>query len=427
MKKSFFKLKSILLLNLFVFTFSSNLFAQFPNPPALQCNDSYPMSPGLVRFTASNQSASNLTNAISIIPTETTIYLENISFPGEPVTGYWVTTKVYTVTIPFYDNQLRGKLQISTDTSCNYPANYPNTNNVSNWWVSGTIKVNGNMAQIGISNYATGDLSVGVHNYVVESICTGGVGVYSTYSQTCNTQNIRVVVNRMPIPAFNLTTTAFCRKDNSNLFTGDIGFKFTGTYTNVDNRFFLNFSHVNPANNYTVPLISIGSTNVANGANTYSSAAFGLYNVKMKFVYTNIIGNSISYFIPTGDYGWNNYSYNKTFTACINKTIAEPVKITEKSMTPITDPNNDPEARRKQKKFMYFPNPVNDILTIKTSDNVKIKTIKIFTNDDLLVSNKTVSSDSDFQEMDISKLKSGLYFLEVETTEGTSIEKIIKN
>jgi Secretion system C-terminal sorting domain len=428
MKKTFSNFKKLMFLCLFTFSFSSTLFAQFPSPPALICNDSYPSSPGLVRFKASNQSPSNFTNAISIVPTEVNEYLYNISHDGEPSTGYWVNTKVYTVTIPFYANELTGKLEISTDSFCNYPASYPNTTNASNWWIQGTINVNGSMSPLGERNYATGNLSIGSHNYIVKSICTGGVGVYGSYSQTCNTQNIRVVVNKMSNPVFNLTTTAFCRKNNLNMYTGYIGFNFFGTYTNVDTRFIIDFSNVlNLSSNYSVALTSIGSTSSGIGANTFNNASSGLYNVKMKFVYTNAVGSVISYTIPSGEYGWNNYSYNKTWNSCINIVKGDPINFTEKSAMPIVDPNNDPESRRKPKKFTYYPNPVNNSVTIKSSDNTNLKSIKIYDNFNILIIDKKVNSETDFQEIDLSKLKFGLYVREVETNGGSSIEKIIKN
>ncbi|WP_396602572.1 T9SS type A sorting domain-containing protein [Algibacter sp. R77976] len=69
--------------------------------------------------------------------------------------------------------------------------------------------------------------------------------------------------------------------------------------------------------------------------------------------------------------------------------------------------------------FSYYPNPVNDILNIDLNKGLELKQINIYNlQSQYLYSVKTL-------KVDVSNLSSGLYFIEVETNQGTSAKKII--
>ena len=69
--------------------------------------------------------------------------------------------------------------------------------------------------------------------------------------------------------------------------------------------------------------------------------------------------------------------------------------------------------------FSYHPNPVTDILNIELKQDIKLKKVNIYNlQSQYLYSVKT-------SKIDVSKLSSGMYFIEVETNQGKSAKKII--
>ncbi|MEQ3662892.1 MAG: T9SS type A sorting domain-containing protein, partial [Flavobacterium sp.] len=77
-----------------------------------------------------------------------------------------------------------------------------------------------------------------------------------------------------------------------------------------------------------------------------------------------------------------------------------------------------------ESSFRVYPNPVNDILTIvnELSSNSKLTIVDI--NGRIV---KQVSSSTSLTSINVSDLNSGIYFVNIETEEGKSTKKIIKN
>ncbi|MFY9243632.1 MAG: T9SS type A sorting domain-containing protein [Polaribacter sp.] len=67
-----------------------------------------------------------------------------------------------------------------------------------------------------------------------------------------------------------------------------------------------------------------------------------------------------------------------------------------------------------------FPNPVNDILSIKNVENITIKIYSV--NGSLL---KNIKSKTNL-DVDISSFKSGVYILEISSLKGKKLQKILK-
>ncbi|RYM34001.1 T9SS type A sorting domain-containing protein [Brumimicrobium glaciale] len=70
--------------------------------------------------------------------------------------------------------------------------------------------------------------------------------------------------------------------------------------------------------------------------------------------------------------------------------------------------------------FTVFPNPVDNLLQMQFTDNLEYKKAVIYNCFGQLI------LQSDAKTIDVSDLRSGIYFLEVETNKGNSIKKIIK-
>ncbi len=71
--------------------------------------------------------------------------------------------------------------------------------------------------------------------------------------------------------------------------------------------------------------------------------------------------------------------------------------------------------------FKIYPNPVRDVLTI-ASDNLLIENYKIYSTNGTLILSKINSQNN----IDVSGLANGIYFIEVTSESGNKVQKFIK-
>src|SRR5574343_202040 len=76
----------------------------------------------------------------------------------------------------------------------------------------------------------------------------------------------------------------------------------------------------------------------------------------------------------------------------------------------------------KNNELKIYPNPFNDYLKLSTETNLNIERITIYNSLGQIVNTNT----SNYDYIDVSKLKTGYYFIEIVSDEGKKIEKIIK-
>jgi hypothetical protein len=86
------------------------------------------------------------------------------------------------------------------------------------------------------------------------------------------------------------------------------------------------------------------------------------------------------------------------------------------SCLPLSTKEND-----LQNTISLYPNPTSEIIHISTSKNAWINKVMIFD-----VTGKQVLSNADQTSIDVSKLKSGLYFVKIKTDQGEFSRKFIK-
>jgi hypothetical protein len=77
------------------------------------------------------------------------------------------------------------------------------------------------------------------------------------------------------------------------------------------------------------------------------------------------------------------------------------------------------EENRKS-KIVIYPNPANDKLNISSDEEIKL--IRLYQSD-----GKNISVNKEINEIDISGLEIGLYFIEVQTSTKRFFEKIVIN
>lgn len=78
------------------------------------------------------------------------------------------------------------------------------------------------------------------------------------------------------------------------------------------------------------------------------------------------------------------------------------------------------------KKFSTFPNPANDVVTLTNSDSILFSDVAILDINGRTVKNIKVQDLSEVQ-INVSDLMSGVYFMNITTTEGVAVKKFIKN
>ena len=73
-------------------------------------------------------------------------------------------------------------------------------------------------------------------------------------------------------------------------------------------------------------------------------------------------------------------------------------------------------------QLSVYPNPTNDIVTVKMPSNIEVVSMKLF---DVL--GNLVLKNANTSRLDVSNLSSGLYLLDITTTAGSVSKKIVRN
>ena len=76
--------------------------------------------------------------------------------------------------------------------------------------------------------------------------------------------------------------------------------------------------------------------------------------------------------------------------------------------------------------FSIQPNPVNDVFSVTTKNNVAIDNIKVMDINGRIVSETNNTNGSDAMQVNISELNVGVYFVKVQSELGVGTSKIIK-
>jgi len=319
------------------------------------------------------------------------------------------TYKTFEITIPFYSNTL---------DLLNFKSNYGSmcSSNVM-------INVNGsNSTYSGHPNtalhkwYEIENAQVGTTYYTVKSLCNG--------SEIANSrQLIRVVITKEATPAINLTIAAKCATDKNGQNTGYINLTADGSYTNGGKLYIQTTTSANNCNpNSLIKLVNLSNSTSPN--NTISNSGFyncnsnGTYNVKMFYKSTSPGGNNIVYQIPNGFYGWTNYSYTKSFRACMKLYDPLPEEMYQLKTADILDDST-----------VGLSNPVKEELNLFLNSEVKANyEIEIYDFSGLTVKRASflaVNSKS-INTINVQNLKKGIYIIKIKSGDSVVRKKMIK-
>ena len=73
-------------------------------------------------------------------------------------------------------------------------------------------------------------------------------------------------------------------------------------------------------------------------------------------------------------------------------------------------------------KVSIYPNPFDEVVYIESDSSVAIESLKIYS----ILGQLILEKEDNFNQIDVSKLKSGVYFLKLSTTSGNLTKKLVK-
>jgi len=76
-------------------------------------------------------------------------------------------------------------------------------------------------------------------------------------------------------------------------------------------------------------------------------------------------------------------------------------------------------------KFNLYPNPAKNVVNITNVENIAVEKITVYDVNGKLIDTKTFSNKYAIQ-LDISAFSAGTYLLQIETTEGIAVKKVVK-
>ncbi len=364
----------------------------------------------LTAFSANAQTLSiGGTNALSV----------NVTSAGNPA------TYTYNVTIPYFANELTGTFTVTQGTT-----NVPYTCGATYFKELIVTNANGYVNSTTNSNTVTipGPKPVGTSYYTVNAWCrNSAVDLPSIHK---GTYNIRIVVTKETAPAVNLNFAPFCKytpNTNPPQYSGFIGFNVTGNYANAGKLYLRVTNPLNtcPTADYKVTLLhgSGAATATIATANFYNCAANTTYTIQLVYKGTSTSGAAITYVVNSGEIGWTDYSWKKGFRNCLNLAEPQPQdpvlvgKATENMMLDTAG----------SKKYNVYPNPTNSDLNITPADGKEIRSAKVIDPSGFVYESRAFRNGKGEQSINLSHLKPGIYFVEIETNEGVFVEKVVKN
>ncbi|WP_340935902.1 leucine-rich repeat domain-containing protein [Polaribacter haliotis] len=116
-------------------------------------------------------------------------------------------------------------------------------------------------------------------------------------------------------------------------------------------------------------------------------------------------------------------SSDAAFYYCVvSNTVITGLTIETERITLNYDATLNTEDVSFSDKIKLYPNPVNDLLQIKNSDNLKISTIMIFN----VLGKKVKVIRNPENAIDVSDLSKGIYFLNINSENGKIVKRIVK-
>lgn len=142
-------------------------------------------------------------------------------------------------------------------------------------------------------------------------------------------------------------------------------------------------------------------------------------------IFTNSSTNATHYSWSFGDGDTaTNHHPTHTYTASGSytvKLIASKCGLADTIYQTITISTLDVNHVAAKERFIIYPNPAKNVISIKSGNDVFITAVRIFD----ITGREVKAEKSNFKQIDISQLNAGVYWLEIRSTQGTVTEKIV--
>ncbi|UUC45872.1 T9SS type A sorting domain-containing protein [Flavobacterium cerinum] len=333
----------------------------------------------------------------------------------------------YNIVIPYYETSLTGTFKLSYGTTSNpFTCSSPYFRYITlNTGTGGYVSNSSNLNTVSIP----GTIAVGTSDYVMRVYCANSAPDLPSILR--GTFYIKINVTKEVAPSVNLNFAPYCKvtpNTNPQQYNGYIGFNVTGNYANAGKLYLrvTNALGTCPYIDYKVTLLhnsGAATATISPTASFYDCATNTTYTIKLVYKGTTVSGNAIEQVVSTGQIGWNEYSWKKTFRNCLN--VLEPVPVDPVFERNIT--GNVTVDLVETKKINVYPNPTNNDLNILPAEGKEIRSVKVLDPNGLVYESKAFRSAKGEQTISLAHLRPGIYFLEIETNEGIAVEKVIKN
>ncbi|ESU24820.1 hypothetical protein FEDK69T_03730 [Flavobacterium enshiense DK69] len=280
----------------------------------------------------------------------------------------------------------------------------------SNYQIVANDATHLNVAQITGSNAATGE----------KALWKGGLATaWSTRTSTNNIIEVEFSVN------IGAATTSLNDLEVL-LFNAEETKVLAGLVIFMDTRQVIGAAYVNnngTLGNYGIPL---GGTNPVLQNNTWYRMGFSFNKttgqIKFKGPGFNgqLTGAAIGVDPNEVDFIMNTTAGNTVAGVCLLDNYS--VKATNTDTLLGTEAFTSVESS----KLSVYPNPVNDIVTISNAENLQINKVAVTDVNGRTVKTLEFGGVTETQ-INVSDLNSGIYFMSIDTNEGTATKKIIKN
>jgi hypothetical protein len=340
------------------------------------------------------------------------------------------TSSTYTITLPFYATSFTGNFTIVQSNPCQGNPFNMNVHNLNTGFIANNVPSNTNVTLPSTYSFPIGTTYLKVSYWCDYPNPFQGQGITSNL--------IKVVVIKEQDPNLNIVLTPYCHtKKNSIIYNGYIGFKATGTASNING---LELKVTNPLNLsefYPISTWLSASPPQLNPIYFYSSNLNGTYTIRLQHKYNRIMSNvgglsyatnATIYPIPIpNNYGWTNRVWTKTIGSCMQNI--DDVKPKENFVGKSSNPKGLIEEvdRSKEHKLIVYPNPTSGTINFEpSSEDIIVKQFNVYDTTNSLILSKQINNVGK-QTVDLSDLKEGIYMLQIETNKGIETTKIIKN
>ncbi|ESU24819.1 hypothetical protein FEDK69T_03720 [Flavobacterium enshiense DK69] len=161
---------------------------------------------------------------------------------------------------------------------------------------------------------------------------------------------------------------------------------------------------------------TVANTLLAKVGSAATTAAQTTTLSSVNVVGTSFVETTVNFTAPSAGVYYFSFNHNNAATAIPTSVVLDKIVMT-------TNLSTDSFV---SSKFSVYPNPVNNVVTVTNDANVQINKVAVTDVNGRTVKTLEFNGVTETQ-INVSDLNSGIYFMSIDTNEGTATKKIIKN